>query len=378
MRKNSLFALATLIGTIVGAGIFGVPYAISKSGIIPGLFYFFILGGVVLLIHLFFGEIIFRTKEKHRLIGYTQKYLGDRGKIFITISTIVGLVGALLVYTIIGGDFLKIVFSPWINLPSFCFSLFFLLVLSYFIFRGIKIIAPVELLTNLLFFLIVFIVFCFGLSKVNFQNFTLVNPENLFLPYGIILFALGGWTAIPEISEILKNSEDRRSFKKIIVLTTIIAILIYLLFAFTVLGVSGQNTSTEALQGLVPFLGQKIIFFGALAAVITLADSFLIIGLSLRNTLIYDYKIPKIFAASLSCGLPLILFLIGFRNFIETIGFLGTLIGVIEGIIIILIFKKAKEFSDREPEYSLEVPSFLIYFLMLIFILGAISQIFLV
>ena len=40
MRKNFLFALSTLIGTIVGAGVFGIPYVIAKSGIVPGFFYF--------------------------------------------------------------------------------------------------------------------------------------------------------------------------------------------------------------------------------------------------------------------------------------------------------------------------------------------------
>jgi len=373
--KKFYFALATLIGTIVGAGVFGIPYVISKSGIILGLFYFLILGGAVLLLHLFFGEIVLRTKEKHRLVGYSQKYLGNWGKILITISTILGATGALLAYIIIGGNFLKILFSPWLNLDSFYFSLFFWLILVYFIFRGIKLIAPTELLTNLIFFLIVFLIIFFALPKINFQNFTLINLPNFFLPYGVILFALAGWTAIPEIGEILKTAEERGKYKKVIISTTLIVVFFYLLFTLTVVGVSGDRTSPEALQGLIPLLGQKIIFFGALAAVITLADSFLVIGLYLRNTLIYDYKFPKWISTSFSTGLPLILFLVGFRGFVETIGFVGTLIGVIEGIIIVLIFKKIKKLGNREPEYSLKLPSFLLYFLIAIFILGAISQI---
>ena len=80
MNKNFLFALSVLLGTIVGAGIFGIPYVISKSGMIPGFFYFLILGGAVLLIHLFFGEIILRTKGEHRLVGLAQRYLGRWGR----------------------------------------------------------------------------------------------------------------------------------------------------------------------------------------------------------------------------------------------------------------------------------------------------------
>jgi len=376
LEKKFVLALAVLIGTIVGAGIFGIPYTISKSGIIPGFFYFSILGLATLFSHLFFGEIVLRTKERYRLIGYSRKYLGKFGEILITFSTIFGMTGVLLAYIILGGDFLRIIFSPLFNLPSFYFSLIFWLILSYFIFLGLKLIAPAEVFTNLSFFLIILIVFSFLLTKFDLKNLSLINFQHLFLPYGVILFALAGWSAIPEMAEILKNSQERKSFKKIIILATIIVIILYLLFSLGVVGVSGENTSPEVLSGLVPFLGKKIIILGALFGVITLADSFLIIGLYLRNTLIYDYNFPKILAFLISSGLPLFLFLIGFRKFIEVIGFVGTVIGGIEGIVIILIFSKIKKLGDREPEYSLKIPSILIYFLIIVFVLGAISQIF--
>ena len=108
--KTSLLAYASLIGTIIGAGVFGIPYVMSRSGILFSLFYFLILGGVALFLHLAFGEIVLRTKEKHRLIGYAQKYLGKKAKILITFSTLFGTIGALLAYIILGGDFLKIIF----------------------------------------------------------------------------------------------------------------------------------------------------------------------------------------------------------------------------------------------------------------------------
>jgi len=377
MRDKKFFpALAILIGVVIGAGIFGIPYVIAKSGIIPGFFYFLILGGAALLLHLFFGEIVLRTKRKHRLVGFAQKYLGKWGKVLITISTILGITGVLLAYLIIGGEFLKIIFSPLFNLPPSHFSLFFWAILTYLVFRGIKLIASAEIFTNSTFFIIIFIVFCFLLPKINLENFSLINSEYVFLPYGVIMFSLVGLVAIPEMADILETSEERKSFKKIIIVASAIVIISYLLFSLAVVGVSGENTSSEALSGLVPFLGQKIVILGALFGVITLADSFLIICLYFSNTLIYDYHFPKVLAFFISSGLPLILFLIGFRSFIGVIGFVGTILGMIEGIVILLIFKKVKKLGDREPEYSLKVPSFLIYFLMVIFTLGAISQIF--
>lgn len=380
MTKNFLFALSVLIGTMVGAGIFGIPYVAVKSGIVPSFFYFLILGGIVLLVHLFFGEIILRTKENYRLIGFARKYLGDWSTGLITVSVVFGVIGALLAYLILIGDFSRIIFSSISDISSFNLTLIFWVILSYFVFRGIKLIAPTELLTNTIFFLVIFIILGFSFTKFDPFNLPLFPPAgrlpDIFLPYGVILFSLVGWSAIPEIVGIFKNSQEKRELKRVIILATIVVVVFYLLFAILLGGIAGRNTSPDTLSGLIPFLGGKIIFFGALAGLITIADSFLILALFLRNSFVYDLKLSQISATLITCGLPLILFLAGFRSFIGAISFVGTLVGAIEGIMIILIFKKAKFLGDREPEYNLKVPSLLLYFLIAILILGAISQFF--
>jgi len=372
-NKKFFLALAVLIGTIVGAGIFGIPYVISKSGVLPGVFYFIILGLAVLILHLVFGEIILRTEERYGLSGYAQKYLGKNGKLIVTISMIIGITGTLLAYIIIGGNFLKIIFSPFSNLSSFRFGIIFWLVLIYFVFRGIKIVAPIEIFTNSAFFIIIFIVFSFLLPKLNFQNFDLINLRNFFLPYGVIMFSLTGFAAMPEMADILKTPGERKSFKKVIIVSSIASIVLYLFFSLAVFGVSGKMTSKEALSGLVPFLGQKIIILGALFGLITIADSFLMVCLYFRNSLVYDYHLSKITASSIASFLPLILFL-KFQDFILIIGFVGTILGTIEGIITLLIFIKAKKLGNRIPEYSLNLSGLLIYSLMILLALGAFFQ----
>ena len=52
-RKRYLVAVITLVGTIVGVGIFGVPYAMSKVGVWVALAYFVALGAIQLLQSLF-------------------------------------------------------------------------------------------------------------------------------------------------------------------------------------------------------------------------------------------------------------------------------------------------------------------------------------
>ncbi len=381
MKNNSFFlSVALLLGTMIGAGIFGIPYVVSRSGMFPALFYFLILGVASLLIHLFLGEIILRTKEKHRLPGYAQKYLGDWAKILAAFSVVLGITLALLAYIILGGNFLNILFSSFNGLSSFHFSLIFSFILFPFIVRKVKFVAKTEVLTNIIFVLIIFLIFFLSLEKLNLDNFSLLADElvwdNIFLPYGVILFSLIGWSAVPEMADVLEKKEDKKQFKKAIIFSIIIAIFTYLLFVFSVVGVSGKNTSPETFSGLLSYLDPKIVLLGVLAGAITIADSFLILSLHLRNTLIYDYGFHMIPALFVSWGVPLILFLSGFRQFIDVIGIAGTFIGAIDGILIILIFQKAKVLGNREPEYSLKIPSFIAYSLIIIFILGAISQFF--
>jgi hypothetical protein len=108
---------------------------------------------------------------------------------------------------------------------------------------------------------------------------------------------------------------------------------------------------------------------------LAVAASFLVLGNYLKNALIYDYHLPRLWAVVFTCGLPLILFFIGLRGFIETLGLAGTVIGAAEGTVIILIFREAKKIGDRIPEYSFVFPGFLLYFLIGLLVVGAVAQI---
>lgn len=369
--KDFFLSSSLLLGTMIGAGIFGLPFVAAKSGLLPVIFYFFILGTVSTLIHLFFGEIILRTKENCRLPGYAKKYLGNNGKMITSFSVLLGTVLALLAYIILGGNFLKLLFFPSINLSYFQFSLIFCLVLLPFFLKETRLVAKAELFTNIAFIFIIFLMFGLSFSNIDISNFVLFNPENVFLPYGVMLFALTGWSAVPEMAEILKGGE-RKKLKKSIIFSVAVSVIVYLVFMLTVVGVSGKHTSQDTFLGLTPFLNKNIILLGVLAGVVTIADSFLILGLYLKNTLIKDYNFKKKTALWVSWGIPLTMFILGFREFIGVIGFAGTMIGAIEGIVIVSIFKKAKVLGNREPEYSIDVPDFITKALLAIFLIGAI------
>ena len=76
----------------------------------------------------------------------------------------------------------------------------------------------------------------------------------------------------------------------------------------------------------------------------------------------------------LVCFVPLAAYLFGVNNFIFVIGLIGSLAGGLEGIIIILLYWRAKRQGDRRPEYSLNLPDIFFWALIALFALGVIYE----
>ena len=286
MNKNFLYASAILIGTIVGAGMFGLPYVVARSGFLIGAIFLLVLTGVTLLIHLIYGEIVCRTTEKHRLVGYAEHYLGKWGKRIATFSILIGLYGSLLVYIIISGEFLSTIFSPFLGGSPFIYSLVFLVIGAFAVFKDLALVKKMELGMSLLLISIVVLIFFSGLPHLDISNFKNIDLKYFFLPYGVIFWALAGGAAIPEIREILEA--DGKKYKKTIILGTIIPAILYFLFMLTVVGISGQATSPEAIKGLTGFLGEGIIILGAVLGFLAVITSYFVIGLYLKKVFWYD------------------------------------------------------------------------------------------
>jgi amino acid permease len=338
-----IYAIATLSGTIIGVGLFSLPHIATQVGIGVMLGYFLILGSLVILIHYLFGGVALKTPDYLRLPGYAKIYLGDWGKRVALISTILGFLGAILAYIIVGGQFLSELLSPILGGNNLFYTLLYFFVGSILIFFGIKAISKIEFWGLILFFVILFLIFIRGREFINVENlFIIRNLElgirNWFLPYGPILFSLWGAALIPEVEEML--GEQKHLLKKIIPIAILIPIFVYLFFIFLITGITGSKTTPEAITGLRNFLGDGMVGLGLLFGILTTFTSFIALGLTLKKTLWYDLKIPKNLAFGIAVFLPLFLFLIGMKDFIGVISFVGGVMLGIDGILILLMYKK--------------------------------------
>jgi len=363
-RKLLILNVATFSGTIIGVGLFSLPYIALKVGFWVMFFYFIVLGALIYLVHKYFGEVAIKTPDFKRYPGFAKYYLGDWGEKIAFISSIIGTFGALLAYLIVGGEFLTQLLSPIFGGDNLIYTFIYFFIGALFIFLGIKAIQKIEFLGLILFSVILVLIFWAGKDFINIGNLFLHNPLNLknfFLPYGAIIFSLSGISLIPEIEENLKDKKNLLT--KIIFISILIPIIIYLFFIFLILGICGENTTETALTGLVDFLGYRIAVLGYLFGLITTFTSFITMGLTLKKIFHYDLKLNKKLSWFITCFIPLFLFLIGVNQFIPVISFVGGVMCGIDGILILLMYKKIN------PQKKI------IYPLSLIFILGIIYEI---
>ena len=361
-------AVAMLIGTTIGAGVLGIPYTFMKSGALVGMAYILVLGLIVLAMNLYVGEISLRTKSNHMLAGYAEKYLGKWGKGIMASAVAFGIYGALVAYLVGEGEVLSALFG---NTPMFWSILFFIAFSSLLYFK-LEVIAESDLLMSSIMILLMISLALFSIPHANLENLQGIDTSNLFLPYGIIFFALLGASAIPEMKAEL--GKRRKDLKKAIILGGAAVILLYALFALAVVSVTGFGTTELATIGLGNLLGERMLLLGNLFAAFSMGTSFLLLGLAMKWMLHYDYRLSEKASWAATLAVPLALFLLGARSFISIIGITGAVAGGIEGIMIILIAMKAKKKGQRKPEYKIPLNWAIAFFFIAVFLLGIASQ----
>ncbi len=374
--RTSSKAIAIMLGTIVGVGIFGLPYAFVQSGFLIGAAMLILFTGIFLYLHLLYGEIVLRTRRKKRLVGYAKKYLGIKGKVIASVAALFGLIGAQLAYLIIGSRFLFLLFQQ-VHLPVnllACLLIFFSIG-SLVVLKGTIAIANSEFWMSL--FLIAFIVFIFTAAwpHIETSHLTVIRPEGSILAYGVMLFALSGLVAIPELIEYLKKKRNSH-FKRVIRIGTLLPAFLYFLFVIAIVGIAGTEVSQSAIGNLQKFLGANIFLASIVFGILAVLTSFITIGINLTKILWYDYHLPKTLSWLIVSLSPLVFYFIGLRNFIGIISTVGAIMGGINGILIIAIFQKARQHGDQKPAYTIKLPKVLKWGFVVMFLGGIVYQLF--
>lgn len=374
----TIIAATTLTGTIIGAGILGIPYTLAKAGFLYGLLVIIAIGLAFILLNLFVGEVVLRTNKLHQLTGYAEFYLGKWGKSIMFFAMVFSLYGALIAYIIGEGAVLHTIFgigAPWM------FSLLFFAITSFIVYRGIRAASMIELIMIFLLVVVVILIGVFSWDKITLQNLHGFSLESFFLPYGVAIFAYFGLVGVPELREVL--GKNVKKMKKAIIIGSIIPIVVYVLFSFIVVGIVGTD-NFELLQANDRIATIALSFYahpimGMLAnilAFLSMFTSFLTISLALVRMYNYDYGISSGLSLGLTLTLPLIVSLLNITSFFQVLSVTGAIAGGLQCIFAVLIFWRAKKMGQRKPEYSVGNHYLLGGLFILLFLFGVFFQVF--
>ncbi|MCD6575797.1 MAG: hypothetical protein J7K73_01400 [Nanoarchaeota archaeon] len=363
-RMNYYIAISLIIGTVIGAGIFGIPYAMSQAGLLFGLLNLIFVGTIVTFMTLYMGEVVMRTKKESQFILLAEKYLGKPGKWLMFLSMSAGIYGALTAYLVgIGQSAAHILGGNPI-----VYSMIFFIFAAPLIYFGLKTVTEIEFgLTSAL--IAIFIIISLALlPNVKLDNLTYYDTGKALFPYGVILFATLGYSVVPEVSMILKR--NGRKLMSAIVTAMLICISIYALFSISMVGTLGTNVAEIATNSLNGIIGE----LGTVVAILAMATGFLALGIVLKHIYQIDLRINPKISWGLVVFVPLIIFLVFSPSFVTAVALTGTYSGGLAGILCSLMAKEARKKGDLNPKFVVPGGDALIYISIIVFAVGMLLQ----
>jgi tyrosine-specific transport protein len=340
-QQLSLFqAVALIVSGTIGAGILGIPYAIAQVGWLPGFFSIILVGLLMMGVNLLIARVVIGTKQQLHFVGLAERYLGRVGKYLMSVIMYGMLFGILVVYILGVGESLAVLLG-WD--PRLWSTVFFLLGAMCILF-GLRTIKSVEFFLSLGILCVVLLISVTLVPSINTTHFGLVSLHNILVPYGVLLFAFHGTTSLPEAYSLVQNRE--KYFMEAVKVSSVIVIAIYALFTFVVLGVTGPYTTEIATVGLGQAIGPIMLILGNIFAVLAMGTSYLVAGLALRDSLVWDIKVTKSLATAAVTCIPYLIFLFWATSFVGMIDFVGGVFMTSEIVLLLIIYVVAKRRGD--------------------------------
>jgi hypothetical protein len=267
----------------------------------------------------------------------------------------------IVAYLILGPKFIELAF-PWIS-PQVAFIVLWLLIAIPSLVTNSR---AVELeITGIVFVAgILLFVFANALPHVTFALAPAMNAQNIFLPFGIILLALAGWTGIEPAYESGKRAK-RSQLLWGVALGTMFAATLYALFVAGIFG-SAARITTDTLSGIANWAQWKRLLLAALG-LFAIGTGAVPLTHEIRNALEKDMQWHPSVARIVIIFVPPIVVLSGFNQFVVVLGLAGGCFIALQYLLILLVGRRALVLST--------IQKFILDAVSAVFILAAVYEI---
>ena len=196
--KNFILPVSLLAGTIIGAGIFSLPYVFSRAGLFWSFLLLIVFTLVFCVVHLMYADLILKNSDRHRFAGFARIYFGEKGYWLSILGTVVEMFFVLVIYLVLSASFISLIFP---RLPIVWGVIIFWWLGSLAIFAGTKRVALFEFLATAGILAVVALIAVWGVPQFLEKDFSLISSDYFlwFLPFGPLLFSLNGRPAVPSL-----------------------------------------------------------------------------------------------------------------------------------------------------------------------------------
>ena len=350
MSIKSLTIVAIVAAATIGVGVFAVPYVIQSSGWLVALGYFIAVIAIVSVAHILYLRTLAATDEKERLLGLARNYFGAPGFWIGFVAIVIGLLLGFVAYLVLGTQFLQILF-PGIS-PSLALGIFWVL-LAALVWGSEGRIARFEAVGIALVSFAILFIFFTGHPGAPLYGVPLAVPglASSFLPFGVALFALAGWTGVEPVYELAYrknggNGSPMPGTFALFALGTAFAGLLYWLFAAGVIG-TVPHVATDTISGIAgwPVWRKDIL---AAVGLLSVAVVSVPIAREIRGAMEKDLGWNSFVARALIIVLPLAAVLSGFNNFLAIVGLVGGVFISTQYLLIISVGRRTLALTTRE------------------------------
>ncbi len=329
-------AVFMITGMTIGAGILGLPYAIAKVGLIPGVVLIVAIGLIMLCLNLMMSDVATWAGENLQLPGLAGKFLGAPAKIFISVILVLRSYGTLLAYVVGEGLVLAVLFGG----SPLGWSIIFWSVGSLLVWGGLERVKKAEKILSLSVMTIITGIAFYLLPRGSMVHWSSIEMAHWWVPVGVILFALHALPAIGEAHALLPDQPKR--FKKAVLIGSVTPLIIYLLFIVAVVGGMGSNVTEVATIGLGTTYGPIMAILANVFAVMAMSTGFMGLGTALKESFVWDFKVHRNTSIFLVVSVPLALFLLGLRSFVQILEVVGGVFISVEALVMVAVYVKAR------------------------------------
>ncbi|KAI9305504.1 transmembrane amino acid transporter protein-domain-containing protein [Cunninghamella echinulata] len=261
LRSSFTQSIFNALNVLIGIGILTLPYAFRLAG--------WSVGSIILLFCClstnYTAKVLIRCLNAQPIDGEAVTYsdigaiaFGDRGRTFIGGVFILELITIGIAMVILLGDAIQSLYPSVTMVSSRLISFIILLPTLFFPIRKLSYASFIGILSCIF---LLFIVLYDGISKPNYPGSlwemapTEVFPSNLYslpISFGLIMSGFAGHAVFPSI---YRDMDEPKKYNKVVDISYIITILIYVSMAWAGYSMFGMETMKEITQNLAVNVG---------------------------------------------------------------------------------------------------------------------------